>query len=248
VTVGDLTDYLRLQFFHGTEEAAERKQMNAKKRMALDATLSRRLLNQEAQRLGIEKTNAYRDRLSGYRDSLVFDAFVQKVIAPENRMQEAEVKRYYDAHLKDYSSPEMMNIRSLAFTRRDAAESAVKKLRDGADYSWVVANVDGQADKSAPNLLSFDGRPVMTGSMPEGARKALAGAKAGERRLYASPDGIFYVLSVQQVVAPAASPFAEVKEQVAKAAYGEKLKKAVEDYGLKLRAHSRVQTYLKRVR
>ena len=83
--------------------------------------------------------------------------------------------------------------------------------------------------------------------MPDGVQKALAGAKAGEARLYASPEGYFYVLAAQQVIASNARPYDDVREEIAKKLYSEKLKKAVDDYAGKLRAQSKVETYLKRV-
>jgi parvulin-like peptidyl-prolyl isomerase len=247
LTVGDLTDYLRLQFFHGGDKVRQGKEMNAKKDAALDATLERRLLNAEALRLGIDKTNAYRDRVNAYRESLIFDSFVQKVIVPDNKMNEEEVKRHYSEHARDYSSPEMLRIRSLAFTGRPAAEKAMRKLREGADYGWMLANAEGQVDKGAAGLLTFDGRPVTTSSMPEGLQKALTGAKSGELRLYGSPEGHFYVLAIQQAIVPNAKPYDEVREEIAKKLYGEKLKRAVEDYAGKLRAHSKVVTFVKKV-
>ncbi len=245
VTVGDLTDYLRLQYFHGTDQAAQRKKMNATKEAALDATLGRRVWNMEAVRLGIDKTNAYRDRVTGYRESLVFDGFLQKVIAPANKVREDEVRQYYTAHLKDYSYPEMIKLRSLAFGQRSAAEDAVRKLREGADFSWLAGTAGGQVAKGPQALLTFDGRPVTIDSMTNGVKKALAGAKAGEFRLYASPEGYFYVFAVQQLIAPNPRPYAEVRDEVAKRAYAEKLKKGVDDYAGRLRSQSKVETYLK---
>jgi hypothetical protein len=221
--------------------------MNAKKEAALDAMLGRRLYNLEAQRLGIDKTNAYRDRVRAYKESLVFDSFVQKVIVPDSKMKEDEVKRYYSVHLKDYSTPEMLRVRSLAFTRRGAAEDAMRKLREGTDYGWLASNADSQVRKGDPNLLVFTGQPVTVSSMPGGVQKALAGTKPGESRLYPSPEGPFYVLTVQQVIASTPRPYDEVRDEIAKKLYGEKLKKGVDDYSGKLRAQSKVETYLKRV-
>ncbi len=210
--------------------------------------VGRRLVNAEALRLGIDKSNEYRDRVRGFRESLVFDSFIQKVIVPPNKMTEPEVRKYYDGHLKDYSSPEMMRVRGLAFARRGAAEDAMRKLREGADYNWLAANAAGQVPKDAPGLLTLDGRPVTTGSMPDGVRKVLTGARTGESRLYANPEGPFYVLVVQAVVAPTPQPYDEVRETIAKKLYSEKLKRAVESYAAKLRTHAKVETYLTRVR
>ena len=247
VTVGDLTDYLRMQFFHGDDRARQGKEMNEKKDAALEATLERRLLNAEALRLGLDKTNAYLDRVRAYKNSLVFDTFVQKVIVPDNKMREQDVTRYYKDHSKDYSSPEMLKLRSLVFARRAAAESAMGKLREGADFSWVLANAEGQAPKDAPGLLMFEGRPVTTTSMPAGMQKALDGVKDGEFRMYASSDGPVYVLAVQQVITPIPRPYDDVRDDIAKKLYNEKLKKAIEDYAGKLKAHTKVTTYVKKV-
>ncbi len=248
VTVGDLTDYLRMQYFHGSDQPAQRKRMNAMKQDALDATLGRRLLNMEALKLGIDKTNAYRDRVTGYKESLIFDSFVQKVVAPENKMTEEEVRQYYNGHLKDYSYPGMLRMRSLAFARRSAAEDAMRKLREGTDYNWLATNAGDQVAKGTPGLLTFDGQPVMVDSMPAGLQKALAGVKAEEPRLYASPEGPVYVLAVQQVLASSPRPYDEVREEIAKKAYGDKITKGVETYAGKLRAQSKVETYLVRAR
>lgn len=247
LTVGDLTDYLRMQFFHGTDQTKQRQEMNAKKDVALDATIGRRLLNLEAQRLGIDKTYAYRDRVNGYRESIIFDTFVQKVIVPGNKMREEEVKGYYGGHLKDYSYPEMMKVRSLAFTRRPAAEAAMRKLREGTDYAWLATNADEQVDKGTQGLMTFDGRPLTTESMPAGVQKALAGSKSGDLRLYASPEGHYYVLAVQQVTASSPKPYDDVRQEIAQKLYNDKLKKSIGDYAAKLRAHSKVETYLKKV-
>jgi hypothetical protein len=221
--------------------------MNEKKEAALDAMISRRLLNREAAKLGIEKTAAYRDRIGGYRDSLVFDALVQKVIVPENRMREEEVRQYYAAHPNEFSNPEMLKARSLAFGQRSTAEAAIRKLREGTDYGWLAANHPGQVGKGAKGLLAFDGRPVTLDSMPAGMRKALAGSKSGDVRLYASPEGYFYVVAVQQAIAPTVKPYEEIREALARKLYGEKLKKSIADYATKLRAHATIATYLEKV-
>jgi len=245
LTVADLTDYLRMQFFHGgSDAAAEGKRLNEKKGAGLESTLSRRALNVEAVTLGLDKSAGYIDRINGFEESLVFDAFVQKVIVPENKMREEEVKAYYDAHLSEYSYPGMWRLRSLAFTTRAAAESATEKLRGGADFGWLSANADGQVAKGTDGVLAFDGRPVLSESMPEGVQKALKDARAGDVRLYESPGGPFYVFAVQELVGATPKPYADVREDIAGKMYAEKLKKAIESYAAKLRALTKVDIHL----
>jgi len=66
VTVADLTDYMRMQFFHGADGTGQGKRLNARKVAALDATIGRRLFNAEALRLELDNTDAYLDRVNSF--------------------------------------------------------------------------------------------------------------------------------------------------------------------------------------
>jgi parvulin-like peptidyl-prolyl isomerase len=244
VTVGSLTESMQMQMFHGSEESAQGKRFNSRKTAALETTIDRRLLNAEAVRLGIDKSDAYIDKVYAFEESLVFEAFVNKVIAPDNKMREEEVKAYYDLHVSDYSTPGMIRARTLAFTSRAAAEDAIAKLRNGADFGWLASTADGQVAKDAAGLVVLDGRPVMQEALPAALRKAVADAKAGDVRLYESADSRFYVVSVQQVTAPEPRPFQEVHDEIAKKLYAQKLQKGIEDYARKLRPAAKVEIYL----
>jgi hypothetical protein len=138
----------------------------------------------------------------------------------------------------------MLRLRSLAFTKRATAESATEKLRAGADFSWVAANADDQVARDADGVLTFDGRPVLLDSMPEGVQKALAGAKTGDVRFHAGDDGRFYALVVQELVGAAPKPYADVRQEIAGKLYSEKLKAAIEGYAAKLRALTKVAIHL----
>ncbi len=245
VTVGELTEQLRYQFFHGLDRAIERKRLNARKGVTLEGIIHRRLFRREALRRGLNKTESYRSTVSEYEASVLFGAFIRKVIQPGITLTEAEVKAYYDAHAKEYAAPEMMRIRSLAFTTRGHAENAVEKLKEGAEFQWLAAHAEGQADGNAKGVWSFDGKPVMTGGLPDGMRKVLAGARAGDVRLYASGEGYFYVLAIQDVIPSKLQPYEDARQTLAQRVMSDKVKAAVEDYAGKLRSASDVKVYLK---
>ncbi len=245
VTVGELTEQLRYQFFHGLDRAMERKRLNARKVVTLEGIIHRRLFRREALRRGLQKTESYRAKLREYEAGVLFGAFIRKVIQPDITLTEAEVKAYYDAHATEYAAPEMMRIHSLAFMKRGDAENAIAKLKDGAEFQWLAAHADGQADSNAKGVWSFDGKPVMTGSLPEGMRRAVAGARAGDVRLYAGGDGYFYALAIQDVIPSRPQPYEEARQTLAQRVMSDKVKKAVEDYAGKLRSASDVKVYLK---
>lgn len=245
ITVGELTESIQQQFFHGIERAIEEKRVNEKKLSVFQDMLQKRILRKEALRLGIDKTAKFKNSVKEYENSVLFGAFIQKAVAPDVKLKEEEVKNYYNQHIGEYTYPEMMKISSLVFKKRNDAEDAMDKLRKGTELQWLKTNAEGQVDKDAKDLLSFEGKFLTTKDLPEGLRKAIVGAKPGNLRLYANPEGYFYVLSIQDVAPAKPQPYEEAKETIAKLLYNEELNKAVEDWADKLRAASNVKIYLK---
>jgi hypothetical protein len=245
ITVAELTQQLRQQFYHGVDREAVGKKLNAKKMTTLDEMLYKRVFRKEALRLGLDKTERYKNQLKDYENSVLFGAFIQKAVAPDVKLKEEDVKAYYEAHIKDYTLPEMMRVRGVPFARRPDAEDAIAKLRAGTDFRWLMENADGQVEKGSKDLLTFDGKLLTTDGLPEGVRKVVSGSKGGDLRLYASPEGYFYALSIDDVIPARPKPYEETREEIAKKIFDEKLKKAMEEYIAKLRAAAEIKIYLK---
>jgi parvulin-like peptidyl-prolyl isomerase len=245
ITVAELTETLGQQFFHGIERAIESKRLNEKKTLVLEEILYKRILRKEALRLGIDKTEAYKSKVKEYENSVIFGAFVQKAIVPDVKVTDEEIKAYYSKHIEEYTSSEMMKIRSLAFAKRNDAERAIEKLRNGTELQWLMENAEGQVDRNAPNLLTFDGRSLVVRDLPKGVRKALSGAKPGDFRLYASAEGYFYVLSIEDVFPAKPQPLEEARRAVANKVFSQQLNKAAQVWADKLRAASVVKVYMK---
>ena len=245
ITVGELAEYMKQQLYHGVERAIESKRLNKRKDQILEEMLEKRVLRKEALRLGIDKTEGYKNKVKEYENSLIFGAFVQKAVVPDVKLNEEELKAYYDQHMKEYTYPEMMKIKSLAFLKREDAEKALVQLRQGTDFQWLGANAEGQVDQNTKGVLNFEGNLLTTKDLPEYVQKAVSGTQSGDFRLLANPENYFYVLSIEEVIPPRPQPYPEAREQIAKKIYNEKLTKAVEDYADKLRALSEVKIYLK---
>lgn len=244
VTVAEMSEALKFQFFHGTTLAAERKRLNARKEQILDGMLHRKVFRKEALRLRLDRTDSYKSQLKAHEQSTLFGAMVLKVIAPDVKLNEDGVKAYYAEHRKEFTTPEMMRLRSLAFADRTSAQAALESLKKGADFQWVASRADGQVDGNAKGVMSFDGKPIMTSELPDGIRTSVAGARAGDVRLHASPESHVYVLAVEDVAAAAPQPYDEVRGQIARKVLDADIQKAVEQFAERLRSLSDVKVYL----
>jgi hypothetical protein len=244
VTVGELAAALKGRFFHGIERAIEGEKVNRRKDAVLEKILRKRVFRREALKQKIERTEAYRNMVKEYESSIIFEAFIQKAVAPDIKVGGAELETFYREHIGEYSYPEMMRIHNLVFSKKENAEEAIDKLEAGVDFRWLRANAEGQVDEKTERLLEFEGRPLATEGLPKGVQKAVSGGRLGDFRLYESQGGYFYVLYIQAVVPAKPKPFAEVRGKIAKRIFDDHLKEAFEDWVGRLREAYEVKIYL----
>jgi hypothetical protein len=245
VTVGELTKGLKQKFFHGVERAIKAKEVNKKKYEVLEGIVEERILLQEALKQGIDTSDEYKNKIKEYEISVVFGAFINKVIVPDIKLDQKELKAHYQENMEKYTFPEMMRIKELVFESKNDAVSAVEKLRKGTDFNWLSSNAEGQVDKNTGGLLRFKGELLTVSSLPGGVQKSVSGANPGDFRLYESPEGYFYVLYIYHLLPGAPRPFESVRKDIAKEVFRDKVRKAVEDYADQLREYYPVKIYAK---
>jgi cyclophilin family peptidyl-prolyl cis-trans isomerase len=243
ITVGDFTQAVKNEFYHGIELAIDAKRINKKKIAILENILQRKLLLQEALRQGIDKTDAYRQKVKEYENSVIFGMFIKKAVTPDIKLTLEELKTYYKEHAEQYTDPEMMRIKSLVFGKRSDAVEAVDKLKKGTDFNWLGSNAEGQVDPHTRGLLKLEGRPIMVKSLPDTVKKALSGSRAGDFRLYESPEGHFYALYIYEIIPARQQPFEAVRQEIARTVHKEKTKQMVGLWAAQLRDYYPVEIY-----
>ena len=246
ITVGDLTHELGKKFFHGIAAPIADKKVNTQKDLAFEKLLGTRLLDREARLRKLAETTDYRLETGAYERALLFGAFVETVIKPDVKVQEAEAVAFYDKNKAKFTSPEMYKLDGFAFEKASDAEAALAKLKDGTDFAWLRNTATGQVPVEK-RTLQFDGSTVSAGSLAPELARSLAGSRAGDYRLYGAGDTEFYVLKVLEQTPPATQPYADVREAIGKKVFGEKMDKAIADYAAKLRKAQRVEVLLVRV-
>jgi len=243
VTVGDLATEVERNFFHGTEKAAKEKKMNAKKYSALDELLVNRLTFVEGTRLGLDKTSDFRDKQRAFEEGLLFTAFLKKVILPDVKIDEAEIRAWYDGHKDDYSSPAMLRLESIAFGNRADAEDARKKAASGADFGWLRKNASGRSP-AADDVMQLNGGVFLVDQVDPGLAKILTNPAEGDARLFAAPGGPVYVVLIREVIPNKTQPYADVRSDAGQAVINEKTKSTLDTWSDKLRKAYTVKTFV----
>jgi hypothetical protein len=236
VTVADLAKAVEESFFHGIETAVERKkELNREKRIKLKNILFERIVVMEARRQGLDQTTEYSDAMEDFEDSLLFEAFVKKVVAPRVKITEQEVHRYFEEHIGDFSSPKMFRMNGLVFYTSSDATKALEKLRNGADFRWVSANSPGQVKEGTSGVLDFHDALLSLTALPEDLRKDADRAQRGDALLYSGPNDFYYVIAVEKVFPAAPQKYETARGAIAKSIAAEKTRIAIDDWSEKLR-------------
>jgi len=246
VTVKDWAESLNRIFFHGIEQAIKQKRLNSKKGQALEQILAKRVVLKEAKRKKLDRSATFRERVDEYRNELLFGVFVRKVIGPESRPTDEELEAFLREHIAEYTVPERIRLDLLVFADRRAAEDAIGKLREGADFQWMRTNAPGQAEPSAASgIMEANGVLVARSELPDGLAQAVAGAGAEDLRLHSSPKGLYAVIAVREVLPSRPEGFESTKDRLESRVANEKRRKALEDWMEKLRKGSRVEVHAK---
>lgn len=240
VTVADLAEAIREKFFHGVDVAIKDKKVNKAKEELLLKLYSDKVLEKEALVKGVDKSEEIVRKMKEYRTSVLFGAFVEKVVQPEVHLSVNELEEYYKEHISEFTYPEMFRIEAIVFASAKDAESAIDKLRKGMDYKWFKSNAEGRFLGSPK--LNFDGNLIVKSQLPEGVQKTLTGVKTGEYRQY-EQDGEYYVLNVLEEIPSREQPMKEVEEVIRKTVFFSKLNKSVETWASKLREASEIRMY-----
>jgi hypothetical protein len=246
LTVGDLTREVSLKFFHGLESPIQQKRVNPEKRDTFERLLGARLFAREAAARKLDARPEFRRAVEEYERGLAFDTFVEKVIAPDVKVTEQDAQRYYEQHKAEYTAPHMYKLDGFAFAATKDAQAALDKLKGGTDFTWLRNSAPGQVAPEKRSL-QFDGRTLSASMLPGGLAKALTGARAGEYRLYAVSDAEVYVVRVLEETPPAAQPYVDARESIAKKLWNDRLALAMADYAAKLRKAQQVEVLITRV-
>jgi parvulin-like peptidyl-prolyl isomerase len=243
ITVADLTVGLEKRFFHGIEQAMQAKRMSAEKRQVLEDLVNRRIIVQDAQRMGIDKTQEYGVVVDRKMNAYLFGAIVQKVIAPEVKIQRSDLEAYLKEHQAEYMSPAMVELEAIAFGDRKAADEALGKLQRGADFAWVKANTTGQVAKNASEPEGFQPGLHVEATLPAGMQKAIAGTRPNDYRFYGEGNGPYYVLHVLRREPAKPTPLESVQDKIGKIVFQDRMGRQIDEWGTKLRKASEIKTF-----
>ncbi|MCD6460004.1 peptidyl-prolyl cis-trans isomerase, partial [bacterium] len=185
----------------------------------LQQYLSTKLLARKAKKMGYGRDTEINKKLNMLKDQLMIQKMAQAQFNKKIKPTTEDIKLYYEANKEKYNIPEQVKIAHILFDSRDKAEEALKKIKNGADFTKTAQelslekstkNKGGAIDQwlsaQNPNALGVDRTHLINA--------ALETKKGGVTDVIQDPQG-FHIVKVIDKKPAQEKTFPEVAQQAA---------------------------------
>jgi parvulin-like peptidyl-prolyl isomerase len=237
-------------------------------RSALDELITRQILLNEAQRLGVsvgpgeedfafgkthgaqwgesklvdtaKKTGEDVNRLRQEVRRQLFTTRLAEKVTSDVTVSDADVQRYYQAHQQAFSIPATSRLRLLIVDSRGVAERLRRRALAGEDFGKLVQeHAKGGAKERGGDLGWVD-----PGLLPPMIAAAVAATPKNGLTPVIEAKGRFYVVRVEDRQGLRQAPFSEVQEQIRGMLTAERKEAAFRAWLSERRRNARIEVYL----
>lgn len=128
-------------------------------RAALILVEQRVALATRARAAGLDKVAVVARRSRNAADRAMADEIVRRSL--ESRLRDRELHAAYDALVAPKPGPEQVHVRIIATPTRDAADTALARLRGGVDFAELAREISHDASAAAGGDLGFAARGTL---------------------------------------------------------------------------------------
>ncbi len=204
---------------------------------ALREVIDDHLLVQEALGRGyFERDPQLRHMLHRYEVGILADYFRRKLIAPQVRLKEGEVKEHYRKNIDKYLSPARFRLSVIRVASREEAEGLREELLAGADFSYLAR--ERSLDRSGKRGGSLGW--VSERELTQRVRDLIRKLKPGEISPVVQDGSRYAIFKLEEVKEGAPIPFEKVKEEVKRDLWRKKFSQLLSEYLGKLREMAKI--------
>lgn len=202
--------------------------------------IERKLIDHEALSRNYQNLPEIKDKIKRYQDQLLKNTYIRNVIVPQISINEEMLKNYYLEHKKDFMKPLRYKMQMITAESEKEANEIIKNLRNGADFSWFAKRKSYDRLSQKFSELGW----VTANELPEKIRTNLDKLKPGDFSDILKFDESEYVIYLlKEVSKEEIEEFDNIKGQVYKLCFNEKLKEKIEETVSKLKKDINIVVY-----
>lgn len=180
------------------------------KKEMLDTMVVRELILQQAQKEGVEKSQAVADKLEDLKKRVVVEAYLKKKVEEAPSVSDADLQEFYKKNLDKFKTGDQIRASHILMRSETEAQEVQKQLKGGAKFEELAKthSIDGAAVKGGD--LGWFGK----GSMLPEFEKVAFGLKEGELSGIVKTKYGFHIIKLTGKRIAGTRTFEEVKEQI----------------------------------
>nr|WP_256488377.1 peptidylprolyl isomerase [Deinococcus sp. HSC-46F16] len=167
------------------------------------------------------------------RDQLAVNRKVEEIKGAAPAPSDAEVRLHYDLNPESYQTDARIVGRQIVVNDKAKAEDLLRQIRGGADFDALASKNSTQfADRGGAlgPLENGQPRPVAQVALPSEVGAAAFALTEGGVTDVVESGGKFYLVQVEEYLAPTVKPFEQAKADAQKTVAEQKKNRAVEEW------------------
>jgi peptidyl-prolyl cis-trans isomerase C len=207
ITIGDVHDELQQL------PPRQQKQFSSAARKAelLKQIVTHRLLANQGRKLGYDTEADFIVQRARFEDGLLVQKVFENDIAAKIRIDDRDVKMYYDANKQEFSEPESVTLSCIVFSSETNAAAILQKLHE-TPAEFTAVKQKAAADLRLIEARAFpDGYVTGLGSYPDMVSEALS-RKTGLLTNTVKTARGHVIVHIDQYQPLSVKPFESVKE------------------------------------
>ncbi|HEY5974081.1 MAG TPA: peptidylprolyl isomerase [Geobacteraceae bacterium] len=180
------------------------------KKEMLETMIIRELIMQQAEKDGIDKSQAVADKLADLKKRVVVEAYLKKKVEEQAKVSDEELQKFYDQNKDKFKTGDEVKASHILVKSEKDAQDILAKLKSGGNFEELAKkySTDGAAAKGGD--LGWFGK----GSMIPEFEKVAFTLKEGETSGIVKTKFGYHIIKLTGKRAAGARTFAEVKDQI----------------------------------
>jgi peptidyl-prolyl cis-trans isomerase C len=198
--------------------------------------LNMKILAWEAKRRGIDKREDVQLKIATLQEQALARE-VEEELKKNIKVDESEIKKYYDEHKDRYSPSPRIHARQITVASETDAKTVLAKLGKGADFAQTAQQLSKDANASKGGDMGW----MVQGSMDPALEKVAWGLKEGQLSPVIKTQQGFSIIKVENIIPGRDRPYDQVKSSIERMVMRDKLNKAVEDLKTDIKRKAKVE-------
>ena len=215
------------------------------KKGLLKNLIRRHLILQQDSVQALKKDKDIIKRVKQYEENIIIARFLQDQVGSRLKVDEDELKRYYQENRHKFSSPPKAEARHILLRSREEAEKVTERLRNGEDFTQLAKEC------SIDLPMALEGGSMGTiekGRTLPALEKELFTLNVGEISDIVKTRYGYHVLTVDEIIPANFKSLEEVRDEIGKIMIREKEAKAFDEMAAKLESEADIKIFEDRLR